>query len=262
VRPGRPADQGDRAAAVRLLDNSIALARELGDRIGEGMALLYRGRAMVGAGDDHGSRDVSDALDLLSTAGDAASAASALFFTGVAVHHRGELETACDRFERCAELCTELDLPAVGTRAVQLLGITKLDLGDVAGARTALAAALPALVEIGDRFSILVGLLGLSGLAARSGKPRVALRLAGFAEAYGEINQVSAPQPLQRSLAQWLAQARTTAGAAAAWLLADGRQLTLDEALAAGLNDRPGDVARGRGRPVANRRLPSWSPEE
>ena len=91
-----------------------------------------------------------------------------------------------------------------------------------------MGAALPALVEIGDRFSILVGLLGLSGLAARSGKPRVALRLAGFAEAYGETNQVSAPQPLQRSLAQWLAQARTTAGAAAAWLL-DGRELTLDE---------------------------------
>src|SRR5512132_2282556 len=96
---------------------------------------------------------------------------------------RGELGTACDRFERCAELCIELDLPAVGTRAVQLLGITKLDLGDVAGARAALGAALPALVEIGDRFSILVGLLGLSGLAARSGKPRVALRLAGFAGA-------------------------------------------------------------------------------
>jgi predicted ATPase/DNA-binding CsgD family transcriptional regulator len=234
-------DQGDRAAAVRLLGNSIALARELGDRVGEGMALLYRGRAMVGGGDDHGSRDVSDALDLLSTAGDAAGAASALFFTGVAAHHRGELETALDRFERCAELCTELDLPAVGTRAVQLLGITKLDLGDVAGARIALGAALPALVDIGDRFSILVGLTGLSGLAAKSGKPRLALRLAGFAEAYGEINQVSAPQPLQRSLAQWLTQARTAAGAAAAWLLTEGRQLTLDEALAAGLTDRPGD---------------------
>lgn len=69
----------------------------------------------------------------------------------------------------------------------------------------------------------------------------MALRLAGFAEAYGEINQVSAPQPLQRSLAECLAKSRTAAGAAAAWLLADGRQLTLDEALAAGLNDRPGD---------------------
>jgi hypothetical protein len=109
-------DQGDRAAAVRLLDNSIALTRELGDRVGEGMALLYRGRAMVG--DDRnadGSRDVSHAMDLLNTTGDAAGAASALFFTGVAAHHRGELETACDRFERCAELCTELDLPALGT---------------------------------------------------------------------------------------------------------------------------------------------------
>jgi non-specific serine/threonine protein kinase len=233
-------DQGDRAAAVRLLDDSIALARELGDGVGEGMALLYRGRAMVG-GDRiaDGSKEVSDALDLLSTAGDAAGAASALFFTGVAAHHLGELETARDRFERCAELCTELDIPAVGMRALQLLGITELGLGKVAGARTALGAALPALVDIGDRFSILVGLTGLSGLAAKSGKPQLALRLAGFAEAYGEINQVSAPQPLQRSLAQWLAPAYTTAGAAAARLLANGRHLTLDEALAAGLSDRP-----------------------
>jgi predicted ATPase/DNA-binding CsgD family transcriptional regulator len=235
-------DQGDRVAAVRLLDNSIALARELGDRVGEAWALLYRGRAMVGGNRNaDGSRDVLDALDLLSTAGHAAGAASALFFTGVAAHHRGDLETACDRFERCAELCTELNLPAVGARAVQLLGITKLGLGDVAGARAAFGAALPALVDIGDRFSILVGLTGLSGLAARSGKPRLALRLSGFVDAYGEINQVSIPQPLQRSMDQWLAPARRTAGAAAAWLLADGRQLTLNDALAMALTDRPDD---------------------
>jgi non-specific serine/threonine protein kinase len=67
------------------------------------------------------------------------------------------------------------------------------------------------------------------------------LRLAGFAEAYGEINQVSAPQPLQRMVDQWLVPARKTAGAAAAWLLAEGRRLTLDEALAAGLTERPDD---------------------
>jgi non-specific serine/threonine protein kinase len=207
---------------------------------------------MGGGRNADGSRDVSDALDLLSTAGDAAGAASALFFTGVAAHHRGDLETACDRFERCAELCTELNLPAVGARAVQLLGITKLGLGDVAGitklglgdvagARAAFGAALPALVDIGDRFSILVGLTGLSGLAARSGKPRLALRLSGFVDAYGEINQVSIPQPLQRSMDQRLAPARSTAGAAAPWLLADGRQLTLNDALAMALTDRPHD---------------------
>jgi non-specific serine/threonine protein kinase len=96
-------------------------------------------------------------------------------------------------------------------------------------------------VDIGDRFSILVGLTGLSGLAARSDKPRLALRLSGFADAYGEINQVSIPQPLQRSLDQWLAPARSTARAAAAWLLADGRQLTLNDALAMALTDRPDD---------------------
>jgi DNA-binding NarL/FixJ family response regulator len=96
------------------------------------------------------------------------------------------------------------------------------------------------LVDIGDRFSILVGLTGLSGLAAKSGRPRLALRLAGFAEAYGEINQVSAAIAAQPGP---VAHPGPHSGgrAAAAWLLTEGRQLTLDEALAAGLNDRPGD---------------------
>src|SRR4029453_10611480 len=39
---------------------------------------------------------------------------------------------------------------------------------------------------------------------------------------------------------QWLPPARRTAGAAAAWLLADGRQLTLNDALAMAATGRPG----------------------
>ena len=46
---------------------------------------------------------------------------------------------ACERFERCTQLSDALDLPAVGARALQLIGVCRLEMGDLRGARAALA---------------------------------------------------------------------------------------------------------------------------
>ncbi len=61
-------------------------------------------------------------------------------------------------------------------RALQLLGIARLILGDLPAARAALEEGLPAIVDIGDRFGIPVGLTGMAGLAARSDRPRLRTR--------------------------------------------------------------------------------------
>jgi predicted ATPase/DNA-binding CsgD family transcriptional regulator len=235
-------DQGDRRAAYGLLDASLELARSLGDRVGEGTALLYRGRAKLGAGQvAEGGRDISGALAVLTEAGDEPGAAAALFYTGVAARDAGELAAACEVLTRSAQRSAELGLPALELRAVHVLGIASVGLGDLSAARTALRRAVPALVELGDRFSILAGLYGLSGLAAESGKPRLALRLAGAAANYGEVHQVSAPMALLDNVDQWLKPARTAVGSAASRLLADGRAMTLDEAVARALADEPDD---------------------
>ena len=56
---------------------------------------------------------------------------------------------------------------------MQLLGIALLELGDVPTARAALAEGVPAVLDIGDRFGIAVGLSGLVGLAAKTAEGRL-----------------------------------------------------------------------------------------
>ena len=104
---------------------------------------------------------------------------------------------------------------------------------------------MPAIVDIGDRFAIPVGLSALAGLAAKKGRPRAALRLAGAAAAYEEVNQTYRPQKIRAVLDAWLAPVRTRVGAAARKLFDEGRGLTLDAGDRAG----PGRDARG---PVAS----------
>jgi tetratricopeptide (TPR) repeat protein len=175
-------DQGDYAAANGLLGQSIALAHAAHDLVAEGYALFYRARATIGGGRiAAGDRDAEDALDLLKQADDTAGVASALFFCALATQYSGDVELACDLFARCAATYEESGLPAGRARALQLLGIARLILGDLPAARAALEEGLPAIVDIGDRFAIPAGLTGMAGLAAKSGRPRLALRLAGAA---------------------------------------------------------------------------------
>ena len=126
-----------------------------------------------------------------------------------------------------------LGLPDVGARALQLLGVSRLERGDLHGARAALAKGVPAIAAIGDRFAIPIGVTALAGLAAEEGRPRAALMLAGAAAAYEEVNQTHRPQKIRAQLDAWLAPAREKAGTAARKLLEAGR----------GADARPGDQA-------------------
>ena len=149
-------------------------------------------------------------------------------------------------------------------RALQLLGIARVDLGHLKAARAALQEGLPASVGLGDRFVIPIGLTGFAGLAAKTGKHRMALRLAGAAQAYRDAYESALPEPNRAYLDSWLAPSLKAAGAAAARLLAEGRQMTLTAAagVRAGqrargsLADRPGagtDPPRGA-------KSPCWRP--
>ena len=93
-----------------------------------------------------------------------------------------------------------------------MLGIARLDLGELRAARAALEEALPVAVETGDRWAIPIGLSGFAGLAARTGRPRLALRLAGAAEAYREANQFATPEPHRTDLDRWLTSSRKAVG--------------------------------------------------
>jgi non-specific serine/threonine protein kinase len=233
-------DQGDFATANALLDRSVARARALADTVGEGTALFFRGRCrLISADTDGGGSDIARAMELQTAAGDEAGRAAALWFAALPhLFVDGEIEIAADLLTRSAELAQALHVPAVAARAWLLLGIARLELGDVSGARAVLEQGVPALVDIGDRFAIPGGLSALAGLAVRTGRPRAALQLAGAAEAYEDTNHTYRPMALRTFLDKWLTPAKQSDDAAT--LVQDGRRLTLDEALALGLEGPPG----------------------
>jgi predicted ATPase/DNA-binding CsgD family transcriptional regulator len=238
-------DQGDRASALRLLDESISRSRVVQDPVREAAGLYSRGRARQVIGDPAGGRaDIERALELQTGAGDDVGLAVALLMAGAAAFFDDDLGIAIDRFERCAQLSAALGLPAIEARALQLLGVARLEHGDLPGARTALSKGVPAIADIGDRFAIPVGVTALAGLAARGGRPRTALVLAGAAATYEEVNQTYRPQKIRTLLDAWLAPIRKKAGTATQKLLDEGRALTLGEAVKLGLDEQPEDAWR------------------
>jgi non-specific serine/threonine protein kinase len=117
-----------------------------------------------------------------------------------------------------------------------MLGITRLDLGDLKAAAAALRQGLPLTLEIGDRFIVPIGLSGFAGLAARTERPREALRLAGAAIAYSETNEFTLPDVLHALLDGWLGPSRRAMGeATAARLIAEGRQMPFPAVVARAL---------------------------
>jgi predicted ATPase/DNA-binding CsgD family transcriptional regulator len=247
--------QGDYLAADRLLDDSTVLSRRLDDKAGEGTAAVFRCRSMLSSGRYAEAAPYAErGYALLTEAGDRPGVAVALFFLALNAQFTGELEAACGLHERCVALCRELGFDSVGARALQNIGITRLELGDLTAARTALQEGLSASVAVGDRFIIPIGLSGFAGLAAKTGKYRMALRLAGAAEAYRDAYESVTPEPLRVYLEGWLTPALTTAGAAAAGLIAAGRQMTLTAALEYALAGEPEEAARPARRQALTRR--------
>lgn len=240
-------DQGDYPHATELLTRGIELSRKLNDAAGEGMAVLYLGRAKIASGRaaDAGD-DVEQATRVLRAANDQPGIALAMLYTGLAAQFTDRLEAACQAYETSVAMCRAHGYRWIGARASQMLGMTRLELGDLAGARAALAEGLPTSLELGDRWMMAIGLAGFAGLAARSGRPRVALRLAAAAIGYSETNEYFMSKPMEASLDRWVAPVRQKLGHGAETIDAEGRRMTLKEAVAAALADEATDAPPGR----------------
>jgi non-specific serine/threonine protein kinase len=109
-------------------------------------------------------------------------------------------------------------------------------------------------MEVGDRWVVQIGLAGFIGLAAKTGRPRLALRLAGAGHAYRDANEFSMPVPIEEIVDRWLAPARARAGRSAARLVAEGQRLTPEEAVDLVLANEPDDAPPPGSRPTLTRR--------
>ena len=110
-------------------------------------------------------------------------------------------------------------------------------------------------MDVGDRWVVQIGLAGFIGLAAKTGRPRLALRLAGAVDAYRDANEFSMPGPIGEIVDRWLAPARARAGPAAAGrLLAEGRRLSPEEGVGLVLANEPDEAPRPGSPPTLTRR--------
>jgi non-specific serine/threonine protein kinase len=248
-------DQGDYGQGTALLGESIGLSRALRDTMGEGIATVYLGRCkMSGQRIAEGIPDVERAVALLNETGDRSAIAFGTMYSALATQFTGDLEAACGLFARCAALSAELGLEPLSARARLTLGCARLDMGDLPAARAALAEGLPVSMAVGDRWIVQIGLAGFAGHAAMSGRPRLALKLAGAAEAYQDLNKFSMPGPILEMAERWLGPARDAVGAAAARLLAEGRQLSAEDAVSLALGNEQADAPPPGTRQVLTRR--------
>ncbi len=248
-------DQGGYAEAAGLLGESIRISDTLGDTVGEAIATVCLGRCEMSNRDlAAGIPHVERAVTLVSGTDDRPATAFVTFYSGLVALLTGQLESACGLFARCAAMAAELGLEPLSARARQMLGFPLLELGGLAPARAALAESFPVCMEVGDRWVVQVGLAGFIGLAAKTGRPRLALRLAGAGNAYQDANEFSMPVPIQEMVDRWLAPARAKAGRSAERLVAEGRRLTPEEAVDLVLANEPDDAPPPGARPALTRR--------
>ena len=249
-------DQGDHTDARNLLGESIRLSQELGyRRRGEAIALVYLGRSLIASGRPaEAGPHIERALDLLEGRDEPTTVAFALMYAGLAAHFTGQFEEACARYGRSVNLCRAAGYRSVGARSLQQLGQARVELGDIRGARSAFEEALSTCLELRDRWVIPIVMTGFAGVAARTGRPRRALRLAGVAWGLCEAGQFSMPVPVEAQLERWLAPARKRVASAATQIMAEGRQMSLAEAVAYALADEPEEAWHSGPRRTLTRR--------
>jgi hypothetical protein len=122
------------------------------------------------------------------------------------------------------------DTRSIGAGHLFLAGLA-LDEGDLTTARQYSEEGLRLVRDVGNRWELPRAVEGVARLAAATGRPARALRLAGAAAAMRAALGMT-PHPVeQENLDRWLAPARQALSPAeqAAW--AAGRALTLEEAV-------------------------------
>ena len=236
--------QGDRQA-IALLEESLALFRELKDQTGIATSLGNLGVAVVYLQSDQwrlgALREEAEALRQ-EPVGRWATA-RLLSFLAMAAMNEGDYERAAALAEENLTLNRELGDMQGTNEALIVLGMIGSIRGDYERAATAFEEALHLLRRLGDTESIIHCLLGLAWLAAPRGEPVRAARLWGATEALQEATGSVADSPFIRSQYDYEslpAAARSRLDEAAweaAW--AEGRAMSPEQAAEYALGKAP-----------------------
>jgi predicted ATPase/DNA-binding CsgD family transcriptional regulator len=229
--------QHDSAAARRLLEESLAIARERDDTWTIAWTLHLLGRVAYFDDDAEAARALGErSLAAAQDAGDDWLVGWAVHLLGLAAHIAADYATARAHYEHSLAIRERLGQPAPTATIWLLLGMVAFREGDVAGARTQLADSLRVFHELGAHFLLNVALAGVSGLAAQAGRLEAAVCLAAASARLGETHEVRRIPLADDIVAEALALARRGLDRAsfdAAW--AQGQAMSTAEAVAEAL---------------------------
>jgi predicted ATPase/DNA-binding winged helix-turn-helix (wHTH) protein len=237
--------QGDYAAAERLLQESLALYREIDDPNGVGRALSTLSYLSICQGHyPEAEVQAREAIDSARATGDRRLLYGALSQLAVALHAQVQWAEAREWYEQALELARALGTPFEIGHALSEIGRAECDDGRHDLALKHFAEGMTILHGLGNRPGVIDSLEGLAGVAAATAAPRRAARLWGAADALrqeiGNVRSVHESIAYERQLKA--VRAILTAEAFhQAW--DEGRAMSLDDAVRYALDGTTGHEA-------------------
>jgi non-specific serine/threonine protein kinase len=226
--------QGD-PRAMSLLEEGLALSRELGDESELAVSISNLGHAVAHSGDhDRLATLREEAEALLREPLDRRARAHLLLFLGVAAMSEGDREQVAIRTGEALPLFRELGDIRHVAMSLGVAGVSALEQDDPGRAAELFEEDLRLLRELRDKTGIVYGLLGMAGVAALRGQPARASRLWGASEVLREVYGLPLT-PMVRDhydYEGYLAGARaglSEAGFEAAW--SEGRAMSPEQAI-------------------------------
>jgi non-specific serine/threonine protein kinase len=227
-------DMGDFETAAALAEECLRIYREIGSPRDLAMAVSHQANVAVDQGDlDRATGLYEESLALFKSIGDTRGVGYTLSNMGEAARRRGEYEQAGAYLREGLALSDDLGFTELTAWITLALGDVATKRGDTAGGLRLCAEALAAYRDLGDRKSQAYALDGFARALAAAGRERLAVRLAGAAEALRGTLKAPLPPSPRRERDQWLAAMRRLLGDAAC-----------DEALAEGAAIPPEQAVR------------------
>jgi non-specific serine/threonine protein kinase len=229
------AGQADFRSAQPLLEESLAVFRELGDKRGAAYALGSLG--IVAGAQERLEQALAlheESADLFVEVGDKWAAATEFSFSAVGWFKSGDHRRAKRLAERGRALSQEVGDREGTSMALYILATVAHDSGEHERARGLFEEGLKLTAEVGDEANVAYCLEGLAGVAASEGKIAFAARLWGAAEALLEgIEATAYPHAPDRSVYEGRVSTARLRLNEAAWMAAwaEGGAMTSEQAV-------------------------------
>jgi len=230
--------QGDYGRATALFEESLAVARELGDQKGIVMAFVGRGNVTMRQGDfDTATALFEEGLEVARHLEDKWFMAWTLSQMGASARHKGDYAKAVALCEEGVAMFRALGGKQWIAYALRLTGHAVRLQGDLERAAGQYQESLALLGEtrdkwIRDKWIATECIEGLALIASAEGKHERAARLLGVAEAARETFGITMPRPEAGDQKQfWTAIRERPEGTALAATWAEGRAMPLEQAI-------------------------------